>query len=113
MSGGGLDATGSLSFGFVKALARDYFFSYVYSSALWGGVVDCDSAARFLTPFDLCPLTFPPVQPSFCTGIEACEPFSPGLHNPASAYTFETETDPIFGIPVPVYTERSGFLSTR
>lgn len=69
---GGCDANGTIDYGFVDALARDYFQTYLYSSVFYNGVVDCPSVFPFFGADCL---------RVFCLGLtQNCEPFSPHLH---------------------------------
>ncbi len=82
-TGGQSDAT-DLNFGFVSALARDFFWTYVYSFDLWGGSNACVSSVEFRTHECLMEMS-PPVPHEYCAeDLPACEPFSPGLHQYAS-----------------------------
>lgn len=71
--GGSVDSNGTINYGFVRALARDYFHSYFYSSFFYGGNVSCNSVLPFFST-DCLPL-------GFCRAFtQSCEPFSPHLH---------------------------------
>ncbi len=74
--GGGIDATTYIDFGFVSALARDYFWTYAYSFNVFRGTKFCASVEPFL---DNACLALRPLE--FCAPfVASCAPFSPGLH---------------------------------
>jgi len=97
-SGGKPDASTYIDFGFVSALARDYFYTYVYSFDIYGGTKFCASVDPFLN--NHCLALVPNV---YCAPFtSSCEPFSPGLHANAP--------DPD-GLPSS-FTRHSGFYAT-
>ncbi len=78
----------SINYGFVKALARDFCHSYVYSNCdifFGGNFQPCGSVIGYLFPCE-CELT--------ALITSACEPSSPGLHR------FADETDAATGLPL-------------
>ena len=106
-SGGKPDATLTINYGFVSALARDYSWTYVYSFDLFGGSNECASADQFRMHECLTDVS-PPVPHEYCALTSpACEPFSPGLH------LFATDPDPFedpYGLPT--FTRHSGFYAS-
>ncbi len=100
-SGGRADATEYVDFGFVAALSRDFFSTYVYSFDLYDGVRFCTAIDPFVN--DDC-TGFRPLE--YCTPFVAtCEPFSPGLH--ADALDPDEGDADEYGNPF--YTRHSGF----
>ncbi|MCO6438985.1 MAG: FG-GAP repeat protein [Phycisphaerae bacterium] len=99
-SGGASDATQYYRFGFVSALARHYFATYVYSRDLYGGTPDCSEPAPFWG--NGCLGT---IEMTYCGGLGGpCEPFSPGL------YTFAEDPDgPTDPAGFTTFTRTSGF----
>jgi hypothetical protein len=98
VSGGKADASTYIDYGFVSALARDYFYTYVYSFDIYGGTRFCASVDPFLN--NPCLALRPNV---YCAPFtSSCEPFSPGLHAGAP--------DPD-GLPSS-FTRHSGFYTT-
>ncbi|MFQ5490354.1 MAG: integrin alpha [Phycisphaerae bacterium] len=92
-----VDANETLDHGFARALARDYFATYVYDAA----IVD-EFAIQFINSATVCALTYcVPLPPT-------CEPFSPGLHDAADNFTLEVESL-IAGGTYQVFGRRSGF----
>jgi hypothetical protein len=96
-SGGKPDASTYIDYGFVSALARDYFYTYVYSFEFYGGTRFCASVDPFLhNPCLALSLNV------YCAPFTAsCEPFSPGLHADAP------DPDELF-----TFTRHSGFYTT-
>ncbi|MBI4717018.1 MAG: FG-GAP repeat protein [Planctomycetes bacterium] len=95
-TGGKPDATAALNFGFVSALARDYFSTYVYSFDYYGGGNFCTSSRQFQS--HECLAIDPPVYHQYCSAIiDNCDPFSPGLHSRATDP--DGPTDGLFGFP--------------
>ncbi len=76
-SGGKVDASNYLNFGFASALSRDYFYTYVYSADIFNGVRVCSASADQFRSHECLPLG---VFHEYCVIVSACEPFSPGLH---------------------------------
>lgn len=91
------DSNGTIRHGFVKALARDYWHSYIYPNdeRFGGGNYEpCGSVTQFLGN--------PCLPYQFTLGFTAaCEPSSPGLHR------FTDETDSETGYDI--IDGRSGF----
>jgi len=83
-SGGEVDATEYIDFGFVNALSRDYFSTYVYSFEYFGGTKFCESPEQFVNHeclLDRQIAGFDAVPHEYCANfVASCEPFSPGLH---------------------------------
>ncbi len=103
MGGGKPDATLYIDHGFVSALARDYFRTYVYSWHFYGGTNFCPSVVPFLDHECLELIDFVPHE--YCNQfVSSCEPFSPGLH--AAAIDPDGFVDP-FGLPT--FTRLSGY----
>ncbi len=104
-SGEGVDSNNTFNFGFSRALARDYFSTYVWNAGLIfepaqpfrvdGQISGCVNTNGF--EYAYC-LPFPPV----------CEPTSPGLLGASDALAM---TEPTLGRGTqhPVFTRRSGF----
>ncbi|MCH8147483.1 MAG: FG-GAP repeat protein [Planctomycetes bacterium] len=77
-TGGKSDATAYIDFGFVAALARDFFSTYVYSREFYGGVDFCPDVTEPFVNSDCLDFV---ISHEYCAGsVAACEPFSPGLH---------------------------------
>ncbi|MFQ5461195.1 MAG: integrin alpha [Phycisphaerae bacterium] len=112
---GTADANSSLNYGFVRALARDFFNTYVYNSVLFGGArTVCPAASAFL---DNDCLTLHPEQFSSAATLDvltgtivceagktcrfpalefcmapgtSCQPTSPGLHAAELGIIYQT-----------------------
>lgn len=95
-SGGASDANSTIDYGFVRALARDYFFTYVYAFDFFSGLMTCDSVEAFV-PVECVPLQYCRPFPS------GCEPFSPGLHTEGAQFE-------LVGV-LPVWNRRSGYYN--
>jgi hypothetical protein len=105
-SGGGVDATNLLNYGFSSVLARDYFATYIYSAVALNGAGICSSPTPFFADVTACGLQVL----EYCSAPSAsCEPFSPGLLAAVPAVTTETLPG---GVQMPVYNLRSGFYVT-
>jgi hypothetical protein len=107
-AGGLVDANNTLNHGFVKALARDYFYTYVFSFDWLGGVNSCAGAGPFLGSSLECGV-------EYCTPFPAaCEPFSPGLHSAVFPFEIEVVEDPFSEgtLQFVITDRRSGFYVT-
>lgn len=109
--GGVLDSSDYLNYGFVSALARDYFWTYIYSSELSGGLRVCGASADVFRDNPCLDLNSP-VFNVFCAGsTSTCEPFSPGLHA-AMSQTMELALRSSLGLSdvlAPLSSKHSGF----
>jgi len=106
-SGGTADATEYVNFGFVSALARDYFTTFVYTSELFGGLRECDSAQPF-RDHECLQERVPPVFLQYCNSdVSGCPPFSPGLHRASTPDGPPVES--VGGYQIPAYNGVSGF----
>ncbi len=106
-SGGSSDATNAVDYGFVSALSRDYFSSYVISWTTFNGAEasGCNGPSNFYSAVQECGVN----SLFYCGGgIAACEPSSPGLH---TSPDITEEVDPDTGWTIPAFG-RSGFYQT-
>ena len=105
-TGGEVDAT-DLDFGFVSVLARDFFWTYVYSFDLYGGSDACTAPGPFRT--HECLDLFNLVPHEYCAeGAPACAPFSPGLHQFADDPDAAMDNE----FDLPMVSGRSGFYAS-
>jgi len=102
MGGGASDANGSIDFGFASALARDYFYTYVYSHNEFGGTTICGDSITPFVPVECDPMLNPL---RYCRGgiPPGCPPYSPGLHAAVDSISEEAGLQRV--------DRRSGFYS--
>jgi hypothetical protein len=121
--GGSPDANSVLDYGFVSALARDYFSAYVYNAALFGGKysTECQGVMDFVDRECVIANALEYnefIAMEYCAPlVTGCDPQSPGLHGSieqelVSVNGNETDINNYPNFDLPEQSYRSGFYNS-